>query len=212
MAELAQPAQRQLRADLDLPPVHSRFFESQVFWLMGDGQSHRVQGRDVYLMDLALGALYRAQPAAGVLAWLYDHALEHGWVASADRHAFAQEVQVALDTGSARPGMGWDRVISFLRSGTGDIVTSLSIGTTYPDSQLALDSGAWQPAVTDPAGSEDELEGLWDQLSGDEQWDLCAQALQACPSRQWRLGGERYLFGDTTIRPPAGPGTTSDDG
>lgn len=201
---LAQPGLRQMRAELGLPPADSMFFQSQVYMLISDAEPRRVQGRDVYLSDVALDLLYRSQPAAGILCWLFDHALGHGWVAHPDRHAFAQEIQQALDAGAARPGMGWDAIIAFLRGGAGDVFTSLSIGNEFPDCQLALDSAAWQPAGANPGDSAGDLEGLWDRLGDDQQWDLCALALRAWPARQWRPGGTGYLFGDFTIQPAVG--------
>jgi hypothetical protein len=96
---------RQLRCELGLPAPDSMFLASQVFWLMSDGETHRIRGQDVYLFDLALNVLYRRQPAAGILCWLFDNALAHGWVAGADRHAVAGQIQAALDPGVARPGM-----------------------------------------------------------------------------------------------------------
>jgi len=44
--ELSQPGHRQLRAELGLPALNSTFFASQVFWLMSDGETHRIQGQN----------------------------------------------------------------------------------------------------------------------------------------------------------------------
>lgn len=203
IAELARPAHRRLRADLDLPPADSMFFGSQVFWLMSDGQPYALQGQQVYLFDVALNILNRRQPAAGILCWLYDHALVHGWIAGADRPAFAAELQTALQAGAASPNMGWEGIMSFLHDGTGEVVTSMSIGAEFPGYQVALDTGTWQPAVTKTARGDDELEGLWDQLGEDRQWDLCTQAIRGRPSLRWQPDAN-YLFGDFTIQDPAG--------
>ena len=100
--ELARPEYRHLRAELELPAPGTTFYSSQVSWLASDGEAHRVQGQDVYLFGLALNVLYQKQPAAGVLCWLYDRALVHGWVADADREAMAGQIQAALDAGVAR--------------------------------------------------------------------------------------------------------------
>ena len=104
-AEFSLPEHQPLRADLALPAVHSGSFGLQVLWLMSDGEPHQVQGHNLYLCDLALNVLYRHQAAAGILCWLYDKALIHGWVAAADRRAMAEQLQVALNAGVARAKM-----------------------------------------------------------------------------------------------------------
>lgn len=76
--QLAQPEYRQVRAELRLPGPGTRFYQSQVMMLMGDGEAHRIQGKDVYLADLALNLLYEQDSAAGILCWLADQALVHG--------------------------------------------------------------------------------------------------------------------------------------
>jgi hypothetical protein len=220
--ELSLPEHQLLRADLGLPAVHSRSFGLQVLWLMSDGEPHRVQGRDIYLCDLALNVLYRHRPAAGILCWLYDKALIHGWVAAADRSAMAEQLQAALNAGVARakmadqrpehPGVllpagsrgGWEEVIAFLRSGTGDVVTSMSLGRAFPHYEPALIAGVWQPRLAGHCDAEDDLDRLWGQLGCGQQWDLCMRALRDRPSLQWRPGGESYLFGAFTILPRAG--------
>jgi hypothetical protein len=201
-SELALPEYRRLRAELELPPPGTTFYSSQVSWLASDGETHRVQGQDVYLFDLALSIWYQQQPAAGILCWLFDQALGHGWIAAADQQAFAAEIQTALDAGAARAGMGWDRICSLLHSGAGDIVTSLSVGNDFPDAQLGLQAGTWSPGLRNP-DDPDERDGHWGQLSPAGQWKLCMQALRAQPSRQWRPGGG-YVFGDFTLEPEAG--------
>jgi hypothetical protein len=200
--ELARPEYRRLRAELELPAPSSRFYMSQVSWLASDGETHHVQGHDVYLFDLAFTIWYQQQPAAGILCWLYDQALGHGWIASADQQAFAAEIQAALAAGVARPGVGWDDICSLLRSGLGDVVTSISVGNGFPDSRLALQTGTWSPGRLGP-GDPDELDALWDELGHVEQWELCMQALRTQPSRQWRPGGG-YILGDFTLRPETG--------
>jgi hypothetical protein len=136
------------------------------------------------------------------LCWLYDQALGHGWIAAADQQAFAAQIQAALDAGIARAGMGWDGICSPLHSGVGDIVTSLSVGNSFPDAHLALQAGTWSPGLRNP-DDPDELDEHWDQLGHAGQWELCMQALRAQPSRQWRPGGS-YVFGDFTLEPDAG--------
>ena len=200
--ELAQPAYRHLRAELELPAPGTMFYMSQVSWLASDGETHHVQGQDVYLFDLAFTIWYQQQPAAGILCWLYDQALGHGWIAVPDQQAFAAEIQAALDAGVARPGMGWDGICSLLHSGRGDVVTSISVGNGFPDSRLALRAGTWSPGHRNP-GDPDELDALWDELGHAEQWELCMRALRIQPSRQWRPGGG-YIFGDFTLKPETG--------
>lgn len=222
--ELARPEYRRLRAELELPPPGTEFYFSQVSWLAGDGEAHRVQGQDVYLFDLAFTLFYQEQAVAGILCWLFDQALGHGWIAAADQQAFAAEIQAALDAGVARakaadrhqpaaeaagvtilPGNrdGWEDVIAFLRGAPGDVVTSLSFGNEFPDHRLAWEAGTWRPGVRDPEDPGEELEILWDQVSAAGQWDLSMRALRTQPSRQWRPGG-RYVFGEFTLEPEAG--------
>ena len=201
--ELARPEYRRLRAELQLPAPGTTFYTSQVSWLASDGETHHVQGQDVYLFDLALTIWYQQQPAAGILCWLYDQALGHGWIAVADQQAFAAEIQAALGAGVARAGMGWDGICSLLHSDPGNVVTSLpSVGNDFPDAQLALRAGTWPPGLPNP-GDPDELDALWDQLGRAEQWELCMQALRGQPARQWRPGGG-YVFGDFTLKPETG--------
>ncbi len=202
--DLAMHAHWQLRADLGLPAADSGSFASQLSWLMSDGETHRVQGHDVYLIDLALNALYRQQPAAGVLCWLYGHALGHGWVADGDRHAFAAEIQAALDAGAARPGLGWEVIIGFLRERPGGVATSLSIGRGFPDDLLALDANTWSPRLRHPQDSGGELDASWDRLGPAGQWERCIQALRSWPARQWHPGGGGNVFGEFTIQPGSG--------
>jgi hypothetical protein len=224
VAELSLPGYQRLRGQLELPPVSSRFFESQVLELMADGEPRHIAGCDVDLSGLALNILYQQQPAAGILCWLYGNALARGWVADADREAMAGQIQAALDGGAARaraadryqpavevsgftipPGNrdGWEDVIAFLRAGTGDIVTSLSIGNEFPDCRLAWDSGIWRPDIPDPRQPGEELEILWDKISAARQWDLCMQALYARPWLQWKPA-VGYRFGEFTLDPHAG--------
>jgi len=92
----------------------------------------------------------------------------------------------------------------FLRSGAGDVVTSLSAGNTFPDHELALHAGTWQPSVSNTGEPWDELEALWDRLPADDQWERCTRALGTRPFLQWRPGGGDYVFGDFTIQQPAG--------
>lgn len=200
--ELARPAYRRLRAELELPAPASMFYASQVSWLASDGEARHVQGQDVYLFDLAFTIWYQQQPAAGILCWLYDQALGHGWIAEAGQQAFAAEIQAALDVGVARAGMGWDGICSLLRSGSGNVVTSISVGNAFPDAQFALQAGTWSPGLRNP-GDADELDALWDQLGRAGQWELCMQALRVQPFRQWRPGGG-YVFGDFTLKPEIG--------
>lgn len=202
--ELALPEYRRLRAELELPAPGTTFYTSQVSWLASDGEAHHVQGQDVNLFDLALNLWYQQQPAAGILCWLYDQALGHGWIAAAHQQAFAAEIRAALNAGIARPAMGWDGICSLLlHGGTGDVVTSLpGIGKEFPDPQLALEAGTWSPRLhsqDDP----DELDALWDQVGCAGQWDLCMQALHAQPARQWRPGSG-YVFGNFTLKPETG--------
>lgn len=171
-------------------------------WLAGDGEAHHVQGQDVYLFDLALNLWYQQQPATGILCWLYDQALGHGWIAAADQQAFAAEIRAALDAGVARPAMGWDGICSLLHSGAGDVATSLSVGNEFPDPRLALEAGTWAPGLRSP-DDPDELDALWHQVGHAGQWDLCLQALHAQPARQWRPGSS-YIFGDFTLKPETG--------
>lgn len=207
--ELTLPAYRRLRAELELPAPGTTFYMSQVSWLASDGEAHRVQGQDVYLFDLAFNLWYQQQPAAGILCWLYDQALGHGWIAATDQRAFAAEIQAALDAGIARPAMGWDGICSLLDSGAGDVVTSLpGMGGEFPDRQLALEAGTWSPRLRSQ-DDPDELDGRWDQVGQAGQWDLCMPALHAQPARQWRPG-RGYVFGDFTLTPEtglAGPGS-----
>jgi hypothetical protein len=156
------------------------------------------------LPGLALNVLYRQQPAAGILCWLYSHALGHGWVADADRHSFAAEIQAALDVRAARPGLGWEAIIRFLRERTGDVATSLSTGSGFPDYRLALDAGTWSPQLLHPEESGDELDALWDQLGPAGQWERCMLALRPRPAQQWHTGGAGYVFGEFTIQPGTG--------
>jgi hypothetical protein len=200
--ELARPGYGHLRAELELPHPSSTFFASQVSWLAGDGEARHIQGHDVYLIEVAFNLLCQQQPAAGILCWLYDQALGHGWIAAADQQAFAAEIQAALHAGIARPAMGWDTICSLLQSGTGDVVTSLSLGNEFPDPQFALEAGIWSPRLRDP-DDPDERDMRWGQLPPAEQWGLCMRALRAQPSRQWRPGCG-YLFGDFTLRPGDG--------
>ena len=201
--ELALPEYRCLRAELELPAPGTTFYTSQVQWLASDGEAHHIQGQDVYLFDLALNLWYQQQPAAGILCWLYDQALGHGWIAAADQQAFATEIRAALDAGIARAAMGWDGICSLLHSATGDVVTSLpGIGGEFPDPRLALEAGTWSPRLRSP-DDPDEIDARWDQVGRAGQWDLCMQALHAQPARQWRPGGG-YLFGDYTLKPDAG--------
>jgi hypothetical protein len=223
-AELSLPGHHHLRAELGLPAADPRFFGSQLLRLMSDGETHPIQGHDVYVFELALNVLYQRRPAAGILCWLYNKALIHGWVADADRQAMAGQIQAALDARVARPRMadhheaplvisgctipagdrgGWEEVISFLRGGTGDVVTSVSVGDEFPGHQLALDARAWQPAVTGAEEPADALGALWDQLGDGEQWDLCMQALRTRPHLQWQPTA-RYTFGEFTLRQDAG--------
>jgi hypothetical protein len=174
-----------------------------VLWLASDGQAHHVQGQDVYLFDLAFNLWYQQQPAAGIMCWLYDQALGHGWIADADQQAFTAEIRAALDAGVARPAMGWDGICSLLHSGAGDVVTSLpGMGGEFPDPQLALEAGTWSPGLRDP-DDPDAVDALWDQVGPAGQWDLCMQALRVQPARQWRPGGG-YVFGDFTLNPETG--------
>jgi hypothetical protein len=201
--ELARPEYRRLRAELELPAPGTTFYTSRVSWLAGDEEAHRVQGQDVYLFDLALNLLYQQQPATGILCWLYDQALGHGWIAAAGRQAFTAEIQAALDAGLARPGMGWDGICTLLRSGAGDVATSLpGIGSEFPDPGLALEAGTWSPGLRSP-DDPDEIDALWDQVGHAGQWDLCMQALHAQPARQWRPAAG-YVFGDFTLKPETG--------
>lgn len=200
--ELAQPGYSRLRAELGLPAPDTTDYTWRVSRLASDGESRRVQGHDVYLFELALTTWHQRQPAAGVLCWLYSQALGHGWIAAADRQAFAAEIQAALTAGIARPATGWEDVCSLLHSGTGDVVTSLpGIGNAFPGSQLALEAGTWTPGLPGPDDS-DEIDALWDQVRHDGQWKLCMRALYARSSRQWRPG--RYCFGDFTLDPQGG--------
>ena len=161
--ELARPEYRHLRAELELPAPGTMFYASQVSWLASDGEARHVQGQDVYLFDLAFTIWYQQQPAAGILCWLFDQALGHGWIAEADQQACAAEIQAALDAGVARAGMNWDGICSLLRGGSGNVVTSISVGNAFPDAQLALQAGTWSPGLRNP-GEPDELGALWDQL------------------------------------------------
>ena len=130
--ELARPEYRRLRAELGLPAPGTAFYTSQVSWLAGDGEAHHIQGQDVYLFDVALNLLYQQQPVTGILCWLYDQALGHGWIAAADQRAFAAEIRAAAAAGIARPAMGWDGICSLVHSGAGDVVTSLALGNEFP--------------------------------------------------------------------------------
>lgn len=81
--------------------------------------------------------------------------------------------------------MGWDDIRSLLlRPGTGDIVTSLSIGAGFPDLQLALEAGTWSPALRD-RDNPGELDAHWDQLADATQWDMRMKALRGQPGPQW---------------------------
>jgi hypothetical protein len=223
-AELSRPEYRRLRDQLELPPAHSEFFEPQVLALISGGETRHVAGHHVYLFGLALNVLYQRQPATGVLCWLYDRALVHGWVADADREAMAGQIQAALDAGVARAGAadrhqaavtvagipispgnrgGWEEVIAFLRDGPGDVVTSLAVGDEFPGCRLAWDSGAWRPGIADLKDPGEELEILWDQVSAAVQWDLCMQALRTRPWLQWTPAAG-YGFGEFTLDPDAG--------
>lgn len=171
---------------------------------MSDGETHRVQGQDVYLFDLALNALYRQQSAAGVLCWLYGHTLGHGWAADDDRHAFAAEIRVALDASAARPGLGWEAIIGFLRERPGDVATSLSIGRGFPDRQLALDAGTWSPQLRHPRSPGTGSTRRGNRLGPAGQWERCIQALRSRPAQQWHPGGGVYVFGQFTVQPGSG--------
>lgn len=211
-AWLRRPAYQGIRRDLGVPDPSSPFFESQI--LMTMGEPRQVRGRKVYLIDLGRNMLYWDTPEAGILCWLYGHALHHGWAAGADRAALAGEFQAAVDAGLARRHMGdqhagplttggvtlppgdhggWEEVIAFLRSGNEDVVTSLSIGGCFPDRDIAREAGVWQPP--DPSPWDEDAEAAWEELPPGQQWDLCMQALHDSPGRQWQPG-MRYCFGD----------------
>lgn len=80
----------------------------------------------------------------------------------------------------------------------------MSLGRTFPGYEPPLAAGVWQPKFTGHDDAEEELAGLWSQLGGSEQCNLCMRALRVRPGLQWRPGGESYLFGDFTIQQRAG--------
>jgi hypothetical protein len=217
--ELSHPAYRRLCAELRLPSPHSQFFASEIFSLMSDGETHRVQGQDIYLFNLALTVLVQHRPAARLQCWLYDNAIEHGWVAGPDRPAMAAQIEAALDAGVARRAMadrhtapmiigdrplptgnrnGWEDVIAFLNNGTGDVFTSISVGNAFPDRDAAMTAGTWRPTVANTEEPWDELDELWDQLGPGEQWDLSARAVRGNPALQWRPA-DVHTFGPVTV-------------
>jgi hypothetical protein len=204
-ARLSRARHCHLRDEFGLPDASSPFFESQLLWLMTDGQAHRAGGQDVYLMDLALQVMYEQSRKYGILCWLFDNALTHGWAAGTDRAAMAAEIESVLDGGPpVLDRDDWGAVITFLRDGTGDVVTSLSQGEEFPNWRLARASGTWCPALRESAEPQDELDALWDQLDDATRWDLGMTALKTRPERQWHPG--RYRFSDLTLgNVPGGP-------
>ncbi len=197
-ARLSRGRHSRVRGELGLPSVDSQFFESQLLWLMMDGEAHRVSGHDVYLMNLALQAMYEQYPKYGILCWLFDNASRHGWIADADRAVAAAEIDAVLDGGPpVLDRAAWGAVMAFLRDGTGDIVTSLAPAEGFPGWRLAWEAQAWRPAVRNTAEPRDELEGLWEGLSDDARWELGMTALNGDPARQWHPG--QYRFSDLTL-------------
>jgi hypothetical protein len=200
---LLRPECKRLRNQLGLPHPGSMFFSSQVFSLMmglnADDGSH-VDGHHVYFIDLARQVRYEQEPTYGVLGWLFGNASTHGWIAGPDRRAMADEIDAAV--ASSRQSLShtaWAGVTGFLRDGEGDAVLSMNPSEDFPSRYLAWTSGTWRPAVRNTEEPYDELEVLWEQLSGDSQWDLAFAALQASPDLQWHPG--RYEFCDFTIGP-----------
>lgn len=205
-ARLSRGRHSRVRGELGLPSADSQFLDSELLWLMMDGETHRIGGHDVYLMNLALQAMYEQAPKDGILCWLFDNASRHGWIADADRAAVAAEIDAVLDGGPPVLDRGaWGEVMGFLRDGTGDVVTSLAPAEDFPGWRLAWEAGAWRPPVRNFVEPGDELEALWGQLGGDARWDLGMTVLNGDPSRQWRPG--QYKFSDLTLSSSfGGPG------
>jgi hypothetical protein len=134
----------------------------------------------------------------GVLCWLFDNALNRGWVAGANRAAVAAEIEAVLDGGPpVLDRSDWEAVVAFLRDEASDVVTSLSQGDEFPSWRLAWDAGTWCPPIRNTAEPQEKLEALWEQLSEGTRWDLGMTTLRARQAPQWRP--RCYRFSDLTL-------------
>ena len=166
------------------------------------------------LFSLALDTWVAHRPEARILVWLFQNSIRHGWIDGPDRTAFADRLQQTLDAGLARRGMadatgdvhiggivlpgcdrvGLEEVISWLRADDDPVVTSLSLGESFPNRYVVLDAGVWHPdaAEDDDHDGQDE-DDPWDRLDHGTQWDLCLRALAKLrPSRRWRTDDETW--------------------
>lgn len=162
------------------------------------------------LFTVALTTLVERFPCAISLVRLYEDDL--GWVEGTDRGWLADYYQQCLDAGVARrlagdahqgpldlgagrvlpPGdrAGWEEVIEWLRAGDEPVVTTLSLGgpSYFPNDQLAVEAGTWEPpaAPDDEDEEEGDEEDPWDELEHAQQWDLSISALRILEPRRPR--------------------------
>lgn len=158
-----------------------------------------IAGERKSVFDLALNTAMRmGNDTIKLMARLHAQCEIHCFVEAPNFEWLATVIENGRQQNILRADMGWENVITLLRSGDpGPVVCSYSVTEEFPNAYVAEQGGTWQPPKDLDYPEEDNWDA-WYDLDSDERWQLAVAGLRALPGKlemsptDW----DGYYFGD----------------
>lgn len=102
------------------------------------------------------------------------------FVEGKNRAWLAEIIESGRSRGLLRADMGWEGVVTLLRSSDSEpVVVWTSLGEEFPNMWLPIQHKTWTPSGSDDDERDDLWEAEWESLAAAEQWTLAVNALRA---------------------------------
>lgn len=179
-------------------------------WLTVGSSPLTVDGEQWDTFRLALNTAVACGGPLRLAAYIHGQCEIHGWVDGHNRSWLADQIEEARAANIFRSDMGWESVVTLLRSSDeGPVVTSYSVCDGFPNPGICKDAGLWAPGPghqgvyseeTYPDYPDSWGKPWWDgdewyELPDDERWSMGVRALRVS-APEWSPSGWGRLFGN----------------